>query len=269
MSESVPQFGNPPVVETVLGVQFDPLAGFSTAHAGSYWTTIRSEWPTIVEVAELPEAFERFGDERVWGREGIHVRPGTAPNRVQIINTAEDRMIQIQRSRFIYNWRKRNGHYPSFAAILPEFREKLAAFTEFVRVVGLGDVQLNQWEVTYVNHLPRGALWDSPKDWRHIFPGFFAPADNVDGQRLESSGGEWSYVLGQNEGRLHVKIRHARVGGPTGPEALALTFTARGPVSPEQALQIDQCLRRGHEAIVSSFVAMTSGKAHEAWKRTA
>ena len=36
MAENI-KFGAPPVVETALSVQFNPLAGFTTAHAGWFW----------------------------------------------------------------------------------------------------------------------------------------------------------------------------------------------------------------------------------------
>ena len=39
-------------------------------------------------------------------------------------------------------------------------------FRTFVREMRLGDLRLNQWEVTYVNHLPKGTVWNSPADWQ-------------------------------------------------------------------------------------------------------
>jgi hypothetical protein len=39
-------YENPPVVKTVLGVQFEPLATFSNAHLGAFWKRLDADaWP--------------------------------------------------------------------------------------------------------------------------------------------------------------------------------------------------------------------------------
>jgi len=35
--ETLPTFENPPVVETVMSVQFDPLSKLTDAHLGGFW----------------------------------------------------------------------------------------------------------------------------------------------------------------------------------------------------------------------------------------
>ncbi len=55
----LPDFANPPVVETVLSVQFDKLSLMRTAHVGLYWNQIRDAYPVTREQIELPSVIER------------------------------------------------------------------------------------------------------------------------------------------------------------------------------------------------------------------
>jgi hypothetical protein len=71
MAGSLPKYSKPPVIETVLGVQFEPLAKFRTAHAGCFWKSyLDNDWTKIEQVPRLDDHFERFGDERKWGPMG-------------------------------------------------------------------------------------------------------------------------------------------------------------------------------------------------------
>jgi len=268
MPDPLPKFDRPPVVETVLGMQFAQLADYSAAHAGWFWKThLAPRFDTAKEASRLPDMFERFGDEMRWAIPGgLLLRPGHEPDRVQIFSTSGDRMVQIQDSRFIYNWRKRDGGYPSYDKLLPEFLAGMKDFEEFAKEAKLGALQRNQWEVTYVNQLLRGDLWQSPLDWPRIIPGFYSPPAFA---RLAFEGfnSEWHFVLVGNRGRLHVAAHHGRVS-TDGPEVLALTLTARGPVDSEKGNDLVSGLDIGHEAIVRTFAAMTSAEAHKHWGRT-
>ena len=46
-------FERPPVVETVLGVQFKRLPGLTNAHLASFWRELGSDWPEIDFVPAL------------------------------------------------------------------------------------------------------------------------------------------------------------------------------------------------------------------------
>jgi uncharacterized protein (TIGR04255 family) len=268
MPQPLPKFERPPVIETVLGVQFDRLAGFSGAHAGAYWQKyLGDEFETAQDAARLEDQIERFGDDIRWGLSGgFVVRPGHTPNRIQIISGA-DRMVQIQDTRFIYNWRKRERGYPSYERLRPEFFEAFTNFQAYVRDAKLGELEPNQWEVTYLNHLARGELWDLPQDWTRIFPGLYIPR-RFDLATIESFSSEWHYVIAGDRGRLHVALNHGRAA-IDGPEVLVLTLTARGPIDMQKRHDLTSGLDLGHEAIVTTFTAMTSDEAHKHWGRTA
>ncbi|MEE9472893.1 MAG: TIGR04255 family protein [Acidimicrobiia bacterium] len=270
MSEPLAAFDHPPVVETVMSVQFAPLPNFSSPYAGWYWNQCLDEdWVKTEQASPLLDQFERFGSAANWTPVGAKfvVQSGIEPVRVQIVRRDEERMIQLQHNRFIYNWRKRGDTYPSYEILRPEFDDQFEQFSRFVKDAGLGELEPNQWEMTYVNHIESGTLWQAPTDWSNVLPGFYAPARGVSGQQFESFGGEWHLVVAPNRGRLHVNVRHGRVGKPDGPEALVVQLTARGPIDESKGWTLHTGFELGHKVIVRSFLALTSKTAQEHWGR--
>lgn len=267
-NSNLPKYKSPPVIETVLSAQFAPLPNFTNAHAGWYWKNyLDSEWDQVVAAPRIDDHFESF-DEKHWSSEkGISIFTGPQADRLQIIRSNDHRMIQVQNSRFAYNWRKQqDGEYPSYDKLLPEFKEKFSQFKQFAVDSDNGDLNLNQWEVTYVNHIPKGTLWDSAKDWTSILPTLCVPALNVPKQEFDNFRGVWALTIDGNKGRLHIEIKHVRVGGLEGPEVLVIQFTARGPINSDVDLFTGFDI--GHEAIVRSFTDMTSEECHKLWERS-
>src|SRR5438874_10933045 len=64
-------FKRPPVIETVLGVQFDPLPAMTNAHLGLFWELLGAEWPHVTDVMAIEQQFERFGEEQLWAKLGM------------------------------------------------------------------------------------------------------------------------------------------------------------------------------------------------------
>lgn len=266
----LPKYDSPPVIETVLGVQFSPLPKFTNAHAGWFWKKCLDEtWIAVQEAPPIQDVFERFGEEKLWGPEAA-LRVFTEPtsNRSQIIRADNARMIQVQPTRFMYNWKKSDGvDYPSYEKLLPEFNGQFGQFGDFVSEAGYPGLDVNQWEVTYVNQIPKGDLWDEVTDWAKIIPRLSVFGVTVPGQVFDGFGGTWSQILAGNRGRLHITVRHARVGSAKGPEILSLQLTARGPVDSNNSLSLQEGFDLGHKAIVLSFDEMTSTEAHKHWGR--
>lgn len=265
---SGPVFGAPPVIETVLGAQFAAVKGYTAAHSGCFWqsklSVERPEWKdaTFQEMPKIDDVREEFASEPSFGRPYIRVEPAGERNRVQIIRSGGERMIQLQDSRFIYNWRKQQGHYPTFATIRPEFDTLYGDFIDYLRDAGLAEPVPNQWEVIYVNHIPKGSLWSSVSEWPQILTGLYIPAAKPNA-KFETVAGEWRYRLATDRARLHIALRHGRteVG-----EVLILQLTARGPVDTSRGMAMDDGFALGHEAIVNTFEEITSHRAKEAWK---
>ncbi len=267
-------FDAPPVVEVVISAQFAPIPNLGAAHAGRYWQTLidrfHDDWAQAWVTHSLPldDVFE--SPEPAFGRLAVSFSdPETSPPRVQISDASRDRMLQIQSSRFIYNWRQQKDEYPTFDQLKAEFDEKLNLFLQSLSTWGMPNPVFNQWEVTYVNHIPKGKMWSAVSDWAQIFPWLKTPpATDGAGSNLqvETQNGIWRFQLPDQRGRLHVALSHARTqqtGASEPREVASLTLTARGGVSDKHS--VDDGISRGHDAIIRSFEQMTSPLAHSAW----
>jgi uncharacterized protein (TIGR04255 family) len=268
-SESLPKFRNPPVIETVLGVQFERLPKLGNAHLGAFWHSLGSDWPNVTEVHEIEPQFERFADTKTWRAAGPQLRFSARLGlRLQIRNADNNRMIQVQNGRLHYNWLGQSGEeYPSYDRVRPEFDLAVRKFATFLADESLGELRPNQWEVTYVNHIPRRTVWNLPEDWVRLLSPLAALPARGPAVCLESFAGEWHYEIEPQRGRLHANLSHGWRKTPIEQEVLVLNLTARGPLSPaeEGGLSLDQGLCLGHETIVRAFKDFTSEEAHKYW----
>ncbi|MGA7712035.1 MAG: TIGR04255 family protein [Rhizomicrobium sp.] len=271
MADALPKFDAPPVVETVISVQFPPIANFSSPMAGWFWknyvSKLDGEWNRVQEAPPIPDQFELFGIDTGWALPSLQLITGQLPGRTQIVRSDEERMIQVQNSRVILNWKRGTGQYPSYTVLLPEFDAVFAQFMAFSRDAGFDEVVPNQWEITYVNHLPRGELWSSFDDLENIFRDITPPKTIPLLSQTDTVNGNWRYIIGDNLGRLYASLTHVRLP-PENDEALRLQFVARGSLASNAAAEMRKCFDLGHEVIVRTFAALTTPSAHKQWKRT-
>lgn len=267
-SNKLPKFRKPPVIETVLGVQFDPVPGLSVAHLGAFWRLLGSDWPHVSEAPAIEPRFEEFGKTRAWGPPTAALKLIEQMDvRVQIRNRDRDRMIQVQNGRLYYNWLgSQGGSYPEYDKVRPDFDWAWGAFQQFVQESELEELRPNQWEITYVNHIPKGALWDSPAEWHRVSPLLASLRLRESSVTFEEFSGQWHYRIGADEGRLHVSANHGLRKAPVEEELLVLNLTARGPIDNERGLDVGHGLCVGHETIVKAFKELTSEEAHLHWE---
>jgi uncharacterized protein (TIGR04255 family) len=273
MTETM-KFEAPPVVETTLSVQFGKLPGFTGAHVGWFWKEYLEkladgpsrEWKQVVEAARLPDQVEKFGADDVWVAPSIRFMQGVMSPRVQIIRADLARMIQVQDTRFVLNWQKQSSPYPSYDALLPEFRNMLHAFESFCEEAGMGAPIYNLWEVLYVDQVKKGTMWDSARNLNRIFPALMPPPVSIQHAPPsddETISADWRFSLANRRGRLYVQLRQARLQ-VTNEEVVQLTTIARGPVTNSQSWE--DGMNFGHEALRETFLAITSSEAQKSWK---
>ena len=272
MSTDLPHFERPPVVETVLGVQFEPLPKFRIAQLGAFWKRLGAAWPTVSDAPPLEPQFEQFGEAEAWSFPVLQFRIMKELNaRIQIRNANGDRMIQLQNGRFHYNWFGAIGReYARYRTIKPEFDRIFAELQQFLADESLGKVRTNQWEVTYVNQIPKGTVWSQPSDWGTVFCRAALLRADPGETKLESLSGEWHFEIPPRRGRLHVHLQHGKAATADGPEVVTMTLTARGPATGKEdsALAgLHEGLDLGHETIVRAFSDLTSSAAQKYWGR--
>jgi uncharacterized protein (TIGR04255 family) len=174
-------------------------------------------------------------------------------------------MIQVQNGRLHYNWlASPTKEYPRYRKIRPEFDRVLEAFVDFLEKESLGTFKPNQWEVTYVNHFPKGTVWSDLSDSFQVFKTSALPEPS--GMALEGLSCQWHFLIPPRRGRLHVDIQHGRATSREQPEIIRMQLTARGSAGEQpDGPSLTEGLDCGHESIVRGFFDLTSDQAHRFW----
>jgi len=260
MSERV-RFERPPVIEVVCGVLFGNLLKLRTAHVGAFWERVRAEFPEVVEAPPMLPVVE--GSE---GPSGIQVEFVPIPPlpRTWLIAADDESLIQIQRDRFAFNWRRKSpddGPYPSYDHVIVEFEKRYAQFESFLSKENIGEVALRQFELTYSNsisvaEIPSGeeVLSDHIRDSSRAR---FLP-------KAESFEWRTSYALPDTNGRLHVQAVSGR-DLSSGEPLIRLDLTARG-INQDTNMRVWFDL--AHEWIVNGFADITTeAMQRQVWRR--
>lgn len=261
----LPNFSDPPVVETVLSVQFEPLVEFRAAHFGLYWEMVKERFPRTEERAELVPVLEQF--PRI-ARAGVGIRLESietppAP-RVWFMNADGTELIQLQRDRFIKNWRKTSAgdKYPRYKNVKAGFEQEFSGYLDFVKKQGIGSVNVNQCEVTYVNHIVSGNGWTTHSDADLVFSCWSQPPEDSPG-RAEEISFQASFIIyddcDSSVGRLHANMQSAYLSSGA-KEVFVLNLTARGQIGSGT-----EFFDRGRYAIVKSFKSLTTPAMHKIW----
>ena len=259
-------FENPPVVETVLSSQFEKLTAMQLVHFGLFWRKVQNRFPKTEERPALAPMIESFPEPVArGGRIQFETVEMPAPPRIWMLNDAGTEMIQLQNDRFIKNWRKAGevAKYPHYEpAIKPAFERDFDAFQSFLAEENLGEIRVNQCEVTYVNHIVSGQGWEHLSEAHRIFTFWNRPAAPFPGD-AEDLGVHVRFRIADNQerpiGRLHVDIRPALRATDDRP-MYVMSLTARG----QYGTGFD-FFDIGRQWIVKSFEELTTGDMHRIW----
>lgn len=262
-----PTFNNPPVVEFVLGVQFSPLTRLTSGHYGRLWNELGADWGKPEDAPSINDQFELFDSPKWRHREGVQFRlgKGMPADRFILHHRGGDRLIQVQQTRFHLNWRTTGDLKPSYKELIGGFERAFQRFEEFVRTYELGDLELNQWEITYIDSFPQGDYWQTPADWSTFLPGLFGRLFSVRDLALENRAAQWSFEIEPRRGRLHVAA-HVGQWRDQPKDSLLVDTTARGPIGKGGVATLRDGLDLGHKVSVQSFLAMTSDDIRQRWE---
>jgi uncharacterized protein (TIGR04255 family) len=259
---------NPPIVELVLGAQFSPLTRLTAGHFGLFWKDLVNDWSTPEDKPLVEDQQEVFEGPRwtVPKRLQLRLEPAQFPGRFALGHKDKDRLVQIQPTRFHLNWRKREGVYPSYRRMIVEFFEMFSRFGGFAERMGLGPLELNQWELTYVDSFPQGEYWVTPADWPTFLPGLFGALFATDdlGVVLEHRTGHWGFEIHPKRGRLHITAGPGHAGEDRR-DTLLLQMTARGPTGKGGVEALRNGLDLGHEKCLGAFLRMTPHDLQKSW----
>jgi len=266
-TSDLPDYDNPPVDEVVCGILFAELGKVCVPHFGQLWEVYRPEYSICKDVTPLLPTVERF-DETPSAEVSFSEVPPLP--RVWFIHSDDTKIIQVQRDRFLHNWRrgKQGVSYPRYPFVIEAFREQFTKFQSFLAASDLGEVAPIQYEMTYINQIPKGEGWSSIADLGTVFPDFcFRPQEHRFLPAPEGLNVRASYLLPGGVGRLHATIRSAVRRVDNRPIVL-FELTARG-IGPTNTLDaIWTWFDLAREWIVRAFTDLTSEHMHKnVWRR--
>jgi uncharacterized protein (TIGR04255 family) len=268
-ASTLPEFADPPVNETVLSIQFAPISGFGIPHLGLYWARIREAFGRFEVQPALASVTEQFGEPIAIHRTRIGIQLLQQPDvRCWFLDASGCRMLQVQRDRFIHNWRQVTGEeqYPRYPSVRQTLETEWARFCDFLHSEKLGAPSVNQCEVTYVNHLEYGRGWKGYGElakalaaWSGEGSDHFLPAP-------ERASMELHYGLPNDAGRLHISVEPV-IRRRDSKEILQLALTARGAPRSSSASDIFAWMDLGREWVVRGFADFTTSTMHRLWGR--
>ncbi|MFA5864492.1 MAG: TIGR04255 family protein [Phycisphaerae bacterium] len=264
----LPNYTKPPVVEVAIGLQFAPLDNFSAAHIGLYWALIRDTFNRVEDQSPIEHIVEPLVEpQEIKPLFRMFTKP--EPPRVWFIDSAGNKIIQVQHDRFLHNWRKmtEQDEYPRFPAVKKEFFDHWNQFCSFLEEQKLSPPQVDQCELTYVNLIRKGAGWESMSDLNNLFTfakwhtrsNFLPAPENV----------RWSarFLLPEQSGRLHIEMLPVRIQ-PKNELALQLSLTTRGkPLTNMDSGSIIQWFDLAREWIVKGFADIVDKKTDRLWEK--
>jgi uncharacterized protein (TIGR04255 family) len=171
-------------------------------------------------------------------------------------------LIQVQRDRFLHNWRYYSGKevYPRYPTVRKAFLDQWSHFSGFVDTNNLGPINVTQLEITYLNHI---VPWTDDSELGEVFPDFRWRSGARLLDKPETCRVALSFVSSDKSSRLRATIRpgvHQEKG-----KVLLFELTVRGVAKPGE---FDAWFDAGRQWIVTAFADLTSDEWHRKWGRT-
>jgi uncharacterized protein (TIGR04255 family) len=262
MVPKLASYTNPPIVESVLGVEFsEPIKGWNLGHYGMFWQRVREKYPTL-------EVNQPLTDES-----GLFLTAEPILPRCWYVAPASDRLVQIQPDRFIVNWRRRpqgaNEEYPHYPANRDIFLTEWNAFTDFLASEKLTLPAVKRCEVTYVNQIDQGQGWENSGDLEDVFTCWKGKSDDPLFSRPEHVSFNLAYMVHERvvlNCQLSPTIRI-----DTGKQSLRFNLTAKVEPQPEVTGTVEGILSALDEcryAVVKGFESLTTVPIQQFWGKT-
>lgn len=259
-------FVKPPVEEVVLSILFQSLDRLLAPHLGEIWQEFKKDGFTrVMEQPPVMPTMETFPNPSQGAQ--FHINVPDLP-RIWFIHENDSQILQVQRDRFTFNWRKtKSGQkYPGFSAIFDSFEGFYNRFYQTIKNMDIGLLTPVQYELTYIDQLPQGVGWNTLDDIGKIYNPF------VDSQHLDSF---WScadfvnlrvsFPVPNLHGRLHLavgnRVKHLEQ------QTLQTDFTARGlPENTES--EMSMWFKSAHDQILEKFTSIfTEDIQTRVWER--
>jgi uncharacterized protein (TIGR04255 family) len=250
------KYKNPPINELVIGVYFDrPVQTLRSEHVGLFWSSVRTKFPSIGQQPMItPPVFGGSGFAIEWtGQNEVYPMP-----RFWLEGLDGSTVIQIQKSAFLFNWRKRESDYPHYETVKAAFDENFARFSRFLQKEVQAQPALQIAELNYINVIESCEYWRGPQDTANVFPNF-RMIISPESEALRPI--EFNQVTTQQVApdlSLTTSIRNGRsILGSRDP-VLVFEFRALGLLGAADKAEADAWFDRAHETIGNCFTTVTN-----------
>ncbi len=229
------------------------------AHLGEFWNEIKLNYPKVEEKPPIiPVPGHEFNNWAMFPR-------------CWFVNEDNLALIQIQKDRFIHNWRRKDESvdYPSFRNVFAEFKCQFEAYPKFLASRNLGKIEPTQFELTYINHIPAADnVWTSLNDLSNVFPAFSGqPTHGLLLGKVTGLSYVTNYDLPDNKGYLATKVESA-IHNPTQTEVLRLSMMAKSSDANIDIEDLQDWFALAHKWIVKGFEDITATDIQEkVWKK--
>lgn len=249
-------FKNPPVNEVIFIIDIDP-SFFSAIHYGSLYEIFCSDFPTIQEHPPIQNV-----------NMSSIVDPFTSKDfypRLWFIGADQSKLIQIQPSKFIFNWRKLKSadEYPRFDHLAPTFIALWERFQSFAQKRSVPQIAKPlRFELTYINHFDESRGWTGPKDNKRLLK-FLQP---VDVNKFTCAGAE-SHLFYEQKTTNSTLTLSTKQGSrrPDNTPILLMELNMKHRyIEGESALE---WFNSANSTINEIFVELTTLEAHKIWQK--
>lgn len=261
-SPQLPEYKVSYLIEVVCGIQFAAIPGFTSIHFGAFWQQVKVDYPTTEDQPPLPEILEQ---QQIPGQATLSIEPLVAMPlpRVFFIDRSGSNLIQVQSSRFLANWRRTSDEeeYPRFHAAYGRFLRGWQGFQKFLVDSNLPHPKVNQYELTYINHVPA----ETPADIERHLPLFAWRVGRTRHYLADPRGVtmKLQVPLQAVKGGLHIGASFARrLRDSQG--VLVLELTARGP-GVEDGSDMGTWFEKAHRDVVLGFADLMSKASQDSW----
>ena len=227
-------------------------------HIGLLWDKFRADYPIIQHAPPIASA-----------KGEILVDPtiGMPLPRVWFISESDDQLVQFQIDRFYFNWRRRQSDYPRYEHVIKNFESVLNTIVKFFSEFELGEFKPIEYELSYINHIPKGQGWDTIDDLPKIFSDFvwtkpkerFLP-------NPEKVAWQAEFPFPEKKGHLIISLKQAIQKEDKLP-LLVLELKTKGIAESTNKEAIFEWYDLAHEWIVRGFTDLTTPEIQKIWER--
>jgi uncharacterized protein (TIGR04255 family) len=269
-SSTPPDYAKPPVVEVVFAVAVGPLPLSVIDLARFGLERLGHDFPISSDQPPVQMAVETFDPAVQMVVPTLALLTGPPPVRLWFQSEDRTRLVQLQRDWLACNWQGASTGvaYPRYESNEAFFCQTWDSLSQFVQELGHLPIAPSQCELTYINHIVPGELWERHGEISKVI----RLAGEAGSFLEEPEDGQLAFryrinLEGRHVGRLYVQANPALRAEDRSP-VIQLQIVARGAPLRDGRDGMVAFFRLAHAWIVNGFAAVTTDEAQNSlWER--